>query len=53
MPLRAGQNGPLGGPGERAVLLAIVMGLINDWLIVRRMKKAMKAREAKAQNRPR
>ncbi len=50
-----GAMGAPGGPEQRAVILAIVFGSITDWLIVRRVKKAMKAREARAhaQNPPR
>ena len=53
--IQPGATGSPGGPEQRAVLFAVVLGSITDWLIVRRVKKAMKAREARvhAQNRPR
>jgi hypothetical protein len=51
--VRPGATGAPGGPEQRVLLGAVVLGTITDWLIVRRVKRAMKRRQAPPPQQPR
>jgi hypothetical protein len=49
--LPPGSLGIQGRPQEELLIAATVAALVSDWLIMRRVKRAMKARQANAAKR--